>query len=88
MTQRNRRPQPSTRRLRLEAALRTRDSRLLTDWPIETYLGSLDLYPDISCFSFISPTVHSACDAIQKRVGGDGLAMYHQLVLLTLAHSF
>ena len=70
----------------LEAALRTRDSRLLTDWPIETYLGSLDLYPEISCFSFISPTVHSACDAIQKRVGGDGLAMYHQLVLLTLAH--
>src|SRR5262249_25952614 len=69
----------------LDAKLRDRDSRLLSDWPVESYLGYLDQYPKISCFSFISPAVQSACDAIRARVDEDGLAMYHQLVLLTLA---
>jgi hypothetical protein len=69
----------------LTGELRSLDERLLDDHPVEAYIGYLDAYPKISCFSFISAQVSKCCDILVKRVGERGLAVYHKLVLLTLS---
>src|SRR5947209_20466919 len=58
--------------------------RLLIDCPLDRYIGHLDDYPEIACYSYIGPEVKEMVRTLRERGGARGLERYHQSLLLTL----
>ncbi len=60
------------------------DEHLLTAYPVELYIRYLDAYPEVACYTYVTPEVRGLCSTIRGMVAEQGLERYHQLVMLNL----
>src|SRR5882762_1924998 len=64
------------------------DSRLLSSYPIESYVQRLDHCARKELYHFVPPEIRAQCEEITARSGLRGLELYHKTLLVSLVESY
>lgn len=72
----------------LEEELVSVDSRLLSSYPIESYVQRLDHYERKEGYRFVPPDIRLQCEEITARFGLRGLELYHKTLLVSLIECY
>jgi hypothetical protein len=69
---------------RITEEIDTSNKNLLSIFPIATYIESIEKYPELSNYGYVSQGVKDFCEGISSVSGEQILDLYHRLIILKL----